>query len=117
MATNPSVFGAWRFVAGLGLGGAMPNVVAVMTECSPMRLRAFMVAAIFSGFQIGGVCGSLFSIALFPIWGWRSVYMVGLLPLLIVPVCLKYFPDSPYFYFAKNRTAQLRTVLAKVRPN
>jgi AAHS family benzoate transporter-like MFS transporter len=116
LATNPTVFGTWRFVAGLGLGGAMPNVVAVMTEYSPMRLRAFMVAAIFSGFQIGGVCGSLFSIALFPVWGWRSVYIIGFLPLLMVPLCLKYFPDSPYFYFDKNRTAQLRSVLAKVRP-
>jgi AAHS family benzoate transporter-like MFS transporter len=116
LATNPAMFGTWRFVAGLGLGGAMPNVVAVMTEYSPIRLRAFMVAAIFSGFQIGGVCGSLFSIALFPIWGWRSVYIIGFLPLLMVPLCLKYFPDSPYFYFARNRIPQLRKVLAQVRP-
>jgi MFS transporter, AAHS family, benzoate transport protein len=116
LASNATIFGFWRFVAGLGLGGAMPNVVALITEYSPIRLRAFMVAAIFSGFQIGGVCGSLFSIALFPIWGWRSVYLVGFLPLLIVPLCLKYLADSPYFYFAKNRTQRLRAVLEKVRP-
>ena len=81
-----------------------------------MRLRAFMVAAIFSRFQIGGVCGSLFSIALLPIRGRRSGYLIGFLPLLIVPVCLKFPPDSPYCYFAKNRTQELRSVLAKVRP-
>jgi len=94
----------------------MPNVVAVMKEYFPIRLRAFMVAAIFSGVQIGGVCGSLFSIALLPIRGWRSVYLIGFLPLLIVPVCLKHFPDSHYYCFAKNRTQELRSVLAKVRP-
>jgi AAHS family benzoate transporter-like MFS transporter len=116
LATNPTTFGVWRFVAGLGLGGAMPNVVAVMTEYAPMRLRAFVVAGIFSGFQIGGVCGSLLSVLLFPLWGWRSVYYIGFLALLVVPLCLMYFPDSPYFYFAKGRTVELRKVLLKIRP-
>jgi AAHS family benzoate transporter-like MFS transporter len=75
-----------------------------------------MIAAIFSGFQAGGVCGSLLSLTLFPIWGWRSVYLIGLAPLLFVPLVMKYYPDSPYFYFERKRTADLRRVLKEVRP-
>ncbi|HZH60942.1 MAG TPA: MFS transporter, partial [Metabacillus sp.] len=45
-------FGFFRFVAGLGLGGVMPNVVSLTTEYSPRKNRAIMVAAIFSGMQV-----------------------------------------------------------------
>ena len=48
----PALIG-WRFVTGLGLGGAMPNAIALTSEYSPDRSRATMVMVMFIGFSLG----------------------------------------------------------------
>src|SRR5258706_4602583 len=53
LTKDPVMFGAMRFLAGLGIGGVMPNVVAQMTEYSPRKIRATMVTPLFSGYPIG----------------------------------------------------------------
>ena len=86
---------ALRFLTGLGLGGAMPNAVALTSEFSPHRRRATMVMAMFAGFSIGAALGGLLAAALIPAFGWRSVFLVGgLAPLLLVPVLLYALPES-----------------------
>src|SRR6201994_4341344 len=78
---------AIRFLTGLGLGGAMPNAVAMTSEFSPHRRRATMVMIMFCGFSVGAALGGLLAAALIPQLGWRSVFVVGVLaPLLLVPV-------------------------------
>src|SRR3954470_7397635 len=75
---------AIRFVTGLGLGGAMPNAVALTSEFSPHRRRATMVMAMFCGFSIGAALGGLIAAALIPAYGWRSVFLLGgIVPLLL----------------------------------
>ena len=76
-----------RFLTGLGLGGAMPNAVAMTSEFSPHRRRATMVMIMFCGFSIGAALGGLLAAALIPQFGWRSVFIVGgVAPLLLVPI-------------------------------
>ncbi len=74
-----------RFLTGLGLGGAMPNAVALTSEFSPHRRRATMIMTMFCGFSIGAAVGGLLAAALIPAFGWRSVFVVGgVVPLLLV---------------------------------
>ena len=54
-STSPTEFGIYRFMAGLGCGGLMPNAVALMNEYAPKRLRSTLVAIMFSGYSLGGV--------------------------------------------------------------
>ena len=63
---------AIRFLTGLGLGGAMPNAVAVTSESSPRRRRATMVMIMFCGFSVGAALGGLLAAWLIPQFGWRS---------------------------------------------
>jgi MFS transporter, AAHS family, 4-hydroxybenzoate transporter len=80
---------ALRFLTGLGLGGAMPNAVALTSEFSPQRRRATIVMTMFAGFSIGAAVGGLLAPALIPAFGWRSVFMVGgLAPFMLVPILL-----------------------------
>ena len=51
---DPIAFSATRFLAGLGIGGVMPNVVAQMTEYSPRKMRSTLVTLMFSGYAVGG---------------------------------------------------------------
>src|SRR6266702_4232180 len=89
---------AIRFLTGLGLGGAMPNAVAMTSEFSPRRRRATMVMIMFCGFSIGAALGGFLAAALIPQFGWRSVFVVGgVAPLLLVPVLALRLPESVRF--------------------
>jgi AAHS family 4-hydroxybenzoate transporter-like MFS transporter len=109
---------AIRFLTGLGLGGAMPNTVAMTSEFSPHRRRATMVMIMFCGFSLGAAVGGLLAAALIPQFGWRSVFVVGgVAPLLLVPILALRLPESVRFLAltgrANERVAQL---LGFIRP-
>jgi MFS transporter, AAHS family, 4-hydroxybenzoate transporter len=103
---------AIRFLTGLGLGGAMPNAIAMTSEFNPRRRRATMVMIMFCGFSVGAALGGLLAAALIPQFGWRSVFIVGgIAPLLLVPILALRLPESVRFLAltgrANERVAQL----------
>src|SRR5579872_4813518 len=122
-AGDLNVLFAIRLATGLGLGGAMPNTVALTSDFSPHRRRATMVMVMFVGFSIGAALGGLLAAALIPHFGWRSVFVVGgLAPLALVPILLSRLPESIRFLAlagkvqekAQERVAQL---LASISPS
>lgn len=115
-AHGPAEFGIYRFLAGLGLGGVMPNTVALMTEYSPKKLKSTLVSIMFSGYSVGGMLAAGLSIVLIPQFGWRSVFFVGALPLLSLPFIYKLVPDSPRFLLMKNQQELIGQLLAKIDP-
>src|ERR1700720_1537609 len=87
-----------RLLTGLGLGGAMPNTIALTSEFSPHRRRATMVMVMFVGFSMGAALGGFLAAALIPQFGWRSGFVVGgLAPLLLVPILARRLPESVRF--------------------
>lgn len=104
VAPSPETFGALRFLAGFGLGGVLPTASALVAEYSSRRSRNFVYAVMFSGFPIGGILAALVGLVLIPSWGWRSMFLVGLLPLLVVvPLAIRKLPESISFLLAKGR--------------
>jgi AAHS family 4-hydroxybenzoate transporter-like MFS transporter len=105
---------ALRLLTGLGLGGAMPNAVALASEYAPKRLQAFLVPGIFAGMAGGAVLASLVGGALIPVWGWRSVFVVGgILPIALALLLVKVLPESVRFLTATG--ADPRRVAAILR--
>jgi AAHS family 4-hydroxybenzoate transporter-like MFS transporter len=96
---------AARFVTGLFLGAAGPNLVAIATENAPPHLRNFWVTLTAAGFPVGGFLGGLISAPLIPAFGWRSVLVIGgLLPLLMLIAIFKVLPaDRPATRPAESR--------------
>ena len=93
-----------RFLTGLGLGGAMPNSVALTAEFSPHRRRATMVMAMFCGFSAGAALGGLIAAAVIPPFGWRAVFVIGgVAPLGLVPVLMAILPESIRFLTLSGR--------------
>ncbi|MBN1832582.1 MAG: MFS transporter [Deltaproteobacteria bacterium] len=107
----------FRFLTGLGLGGALPNVVALSSEYVPKRIMAVLVAVLFGGLPLGGfVCGILSS-ALLPVWGWQSVFYIGgILPLLLSFLLILLLPESVRFLYQRGddprRVAKLMAAIA-----
>jgi AAHS family 4-hydroxybenzoate transporter-like MFS transporter len=92
-ATTFNELVAFRFLTGLGLGGAMPNVVALTSEYAPKRLQQVLVAMLFCGMPFGALLGGLVSSVMLPRWGWQSVfYAGGILPLVVALILIKLLP-------------------------
>jgi MFS transporter, AAHS family, 4-hydroxybenzoate transporter len=93
----------FRFLTGLGLGGAIPNVVALTTEYAPKRLQQTVVTTLFCGMPLGALLGGLVSSVMLPQWGWRSVfYAGGILPLVVALILIKVLPESIRFLSMKG---------------
>jgi len=108
-----------RFLTGLGLGGAMPNAVALTSEYSPQRRRATMVMIMFIGFSVGAALGGLLAAALIPSYGWRSVFVVGgIAPLLLAPLLAVLMPESIRFLTLHGgNSGDVAGLLARMAPS
>jgi MFS transporter, AAHS family, 4-hydroxybenzoate transporter len=109
---------AVRLLTGLGLGGAMPNAIALTSEFSPRRRRATMVMIMFVGFSIGAALGGFLAAALIPQFGWRSVFIAGgVAPLIIVPILALKLPESVRFLALTGRAnARVAELLGFIDP-
>jgi AAHS family benzoate transporter-like MFS transporter len=117
LAKDPVTFGILRFLAGLGIGGVMPNVVAHMTEYSPKKIRATLVTLMFSGYAVGGLVAAVLGKGLIESYGWQSVFFAAGLPVLLIPVIMKSLPESMPFLLAKGRDEELRQIASRLEPS
>lgn len=111
---------ALRFTAGIGLGGALSNIVTLMTEFAPARLRTLIVAAVFLGFPLGGMLIGALAGVFIPTFGWRALFLLGGgLPLLLWLMLRAWLPESPRFLLAQGRSQQtdLRALLHRLDPH
>lgn len=114
--TDMTEFGICRFIAGLGIGGVMPNVVALMTEYSPKKIRSLLVTIMFSGYSVGGMLSAGLGIWLIPAYGWSAVFFVAIIPLLLLPLILYFLPESPAFLLHSKNYVQMEKVLHQLKP-
>jgi len=117
LTKDPVMFSLARFLAGLGIGGVMPNVVAHMTEYAPKKIRATLVTLMFSGYAVGGVVAAILGKGLIETYGWQSVFFAAALPVLLIPVILKSLPESMPFLLARGQHEQLKAIAAKLEPS
>lgn len=113
-SNGPTEFGIYRFIAGLGLGGAFPVTVALVTEYAPRVMKNRLVTLMLCGYGIGGILASGLAIYLIPAAGWKAMFLVGAIPLLAVPFLYKQLPESMGFLMAKNNKKKIGEVLAKI---
>jgi len=113
---DPYVFSVMRFLAGLGIGGVMPNVVAQMTEYSPRKIRATMVTLMFSGYAVGGMLAAILGKGLIEQYGWQSVFLAAGIPVLLIPFVLKSMPESMPFLVKQGRLDELKQIVLRLDP-
>ena len=103
-----------RFLAGLGLGGAMPNAAALSSEYVPLRHRAFAVTLTIVCIPLGGTLAGVTGSLVLPQYGWRALFLVGgVVPLMLAALLFNVLPESPRF-LARQR-ARWRELAALLR--
>jgi AAHS family 4-hydroxybenzoate transporter-like MFS transporter len=102
-STSLLMLDGFRFLTGLGVGGALANSISLTAEYSPLRRRSLMVAIMLLGFITGSAAVGLISSQIVPVLGWRSVLVVGgVLSLLLVPFLYFTLPESIRFLAARE---------------
>jgi MFS family permease len=107
LAPSEGVFGLLRFLAGLGLGGCLPTAIAMVNEFTRSGRSGRATTTMMTGYHVGAVATALLGILLIPRWGWESMFIVGALPaLVLVPLLLRYLPESDAFLRARAGLAE-----------
>lgn len=93
-----------RFLTGLGLGGAMPNVIALSAEAVAPRLRNTAVSIMYCGMPLGGALAALIGVLNAGDTEWRHIfYAGGVGPLVVAPLILACLPESAAYEAAASR--------------
>lgn len=116
-ASNPTEFAILRFFAGLGIGGVMPNLVALTSEYAPQKMRSTLVTTMFSGYAVGGVMAALLGSWFTPNFGWQIMFFIAGIPLFLLPLIWKFLPESLAFIVKENKQEEARRIVCRLAPD
>jgi AAHS family 4-hydroxybenzoate transporter-like MFS transporter len=110
------MLGLLRFLAGVGLGGAMPNAATLASEYVPRRQRPFAVTLTIVCIPLGGVVAGLLAAYVIPSYGWRALFQVGgVIPIVLALALWKILPESPrYLAGRRDRWPELTRALRRM---
>lgn len=95
---TPGELGWLRLVGGLGIGGAIPNGAALISEFTPLHRRSFGIGVGMVFIAGGALIAGLIGASILPALGWRGMFLAaGLLSLLVALVLLILLPESPRY--------------------
>jgi len=107
-----------RFVAGIGLGGAMPNAAALVAEYAPRRLRPLAISLTIVCIPLGGFVGGLVAGQMVPLYGWRSLFVAGgIVPAVLALSLVRILPESPGFLAIRAGSESRGSVAALFAPD
>jgi AAHS family 4-hydroxybenzoate transporter-like MFS transporter len=110
-----------RFIAGFGMGGAVPNALAFGSEYAPSNKRATLATAMYAGVAIGATCAGLISSYLLPKYGWQSLFLVGgVVACLIGVISLISLPEPLEFLIKRGKDsdrARIRKIVSRIAPS
>jgi MFS transporter, AAHS family, 4-hydroxybenzoate transporter len=101
---NTTEMSVLRFLTGLGLGAAMPNSTTLLSEYVPDRSKSFLLATMFTGFNLGSALIGFVAAYLIPLYGWQSVlYFGAAIPFTLFLILLVLLPESARYMVARNK--------------
>jgi AAHS family 4-hydroxybenzoate transporter-like MFS transporter len=108
----------FRFLTGLGLGGAMPNAITLTSEYSPQRTKSIVVTIMFCGFTLGSGLGGVLAAHMIPTYGWRSVLLFGgYVPIVFAALLLFLLPESVRFLVLRRPDSKrIRAIIQRITP-
>jgi len=94
----------WRSLVGIGLGGEWSAGSVLVAETWPAAHRGKAIGLMQSGWAIGYILAALLSAAILPEYGWRILFMLGILPALLTFWIRKHVPEPAIWLERKTGT-------------
>jgi MFS transporter, AAHS family, 4-hydroxybenzoate transporter len=118
-STNLTEMTWLRFFAGLGIGGVIPNVVAINAESAPRNLRATLAIIATGLVPIGGAFAGFASAGLVPQYGWQILFEIGgVVPIVIALAAIFGMPESiKYMTLHEGQRRKMEQLMAAIRPD
>ncbi|SDD88292.1 MFS transporter [Rhodococcus tukisamuensis] len=114
VAPNPFVFGLLRFIAGIGLGGALPTALALVNEFSKKQGGGSASTLLMTGYHVGAVATAALALVMIEPFGWHSMFVIGAAPaIVLIPLMIRYLPESPSFLLSKGRHDEAEAIAAQ----
>jgi AAHS family 4-hydroxybenzoate transporter-like MFS transporter len=114
--TLPELVAA-RVATGIGMGGVIPNILALVSEYMPRERRAFLTVLVYSAAGMGSVVGSQLAAALMPAWGWQVVFVIGgIAPLVLALVAYVSLPDPLHLLLRRGDHDGARRIVRQIDP-
>ena len=101
-----------RFLAGIGLGGALPQPGIYISEYVPAKYRGRFLGLTEAAWVYGALLSLAFPFALFPAIGWRLTFLVSLLPLILIPA-VYFAPESLRYLQVSGKIQEAISLLKK----
>jgi AAHS family 4-hydroxybenzoate transporter-like MFS transporter len=118
-ATNLDQMFWLRLLAGLGIGGVIPNVVAINAESAPRKLRATLAIIAVGCVPLGGAIPGFVTAALVPQYGWQILFTIGgIAPIVIGVAAMFGLPESiKYMAIHESQRGRMEKLVAAIRPD
>ncbi|GGS32227.1 aromatic acid/H+ symport family MFS transporter [Streptomyces griseoviridis] len=113
VAGSVAVFGLGRTLAGVGLGGLLPTAISMVSDYAPRGRAALTIGLLMTAHHAGGILSAYVALWIVEPLGWRAAFWVCVVPLLFVPVLLKWLPESLSFLVAQGRRAEASELAAR----
>lgn len=102
-----------RFLAGIGLGGVLPQPGVYISEYIPASKRGLFIGLVESSWVYGVLLSITFPFVLIPIFGWRLTFLVAFIPLILIPFIIVFMPESVRYLQSKGLKEQAIKSLKK----
>jgi len=113
IARDPLSIAILRFVAGIGLGGSLPQPGIYISEYIPSKYRGRFLGLVETSWVYGALLSLLFPYILLPKYGWRTTFLVSLIPLILIPPIILFVPESLRYLQLKGDFKKALNILKK----
>ncbi len=111
LSTSTTVFGAMRFLTGLGIGALVATTGALVSEYAPPGKKNLCNAITYSGVPFGSLLAAFLAIVLLQTIKWRGMFWIGALPAVtLLPLAIFKMPESPVWLASRGRTEEAHAI-------
>src|SRR5690349_2905063 len=118
-ATNLDQLFWLRLLAGLGIGGVIPNIVAINSESAPRKYKATLALLAVGFVPVGGAIPGVVAATLVPAHGWQILFTIGgIVPIVLALIGLFTLPESIKFMaLHESQRVKMEKTIAAINPD